>query len=359
MTPDTIETPELSLEDELRAAFEAANEPEAEETAPEPEATSDEPEAPSEDRTRDEKGRFVAKEPAEPTELAEAPEPAVEEKEEKPQVDPYALAPEKWGTDVKAQWNELPAAVREQIIKREKEVHQQFTRYDEERNFGKAARAVVAPYEGYIKSMGADPIKAFDYLLKTDYALRTAAPEQRRQLLIKAAADYGIDLNGSVLQDSSQPVQQPANDPRYETMQQQVQYLSQQLNDVTNRYREGEDRKVHQTIADFMASPDHPFVERVADVMALLLDSGQASTLEAAYEMAVYANHETRALHLQAERAAEDRKRQERADIARAKNASGSVTGAPGSNALPTPTNSAGSVEDDVREAIRAVSNRI
>ena len=77
--------------------------------------------------------------------------------------------------------------------------------------------------------------------------------------------------------------------------------------------------------------------------------------------MAVYADPETRALQLTAHAAEEQRKRQlEAAEKAKAaRQASVSVTGAPGSAVPPQKPESAGSLEDDIRAAIQSVNGRI
>jgi hypothetical protein len=358
-SPDTIEpVAETSIEDDIRAAIaehsaaddKPVDEPVAE---PEPEAVDETPT----ERPRGPDGKFAAKEAAEP-EAAPVPPPAPVD--EPIITDPFALAPQYAKKAVKENWDKLPAEVRQELHEREKEVHQQFTRFDEERNFGKQVKQVVAPYESFIKSLGADPVQAFDYLIRTDYNLRTAPPEQRKAMFLQAAKDYGIDFNGTIPGIDEPANAMPTHDPRYETLQERINRLESERNADILAAQERERQTLDQQIESFASDPAHAHFDRLRPMMAVLLQNGQAENLDKAYEMALFADPETRALHLAATREAEERKRtaaaQAKADAAR--NASVSVTGAPGL-AVPAPMESSGSIEDDIRSAIRLVSDRV
>jgi hypothetical protein len=355
VTPDDDDAPEVeeSLEDTLRSAFAAANEEPSGDTETQVEAPAEETEAPS-GRDRDEHGRFKPKAADEAPVEAGA---AVEAPVETPATpDPYGLAPQYAGPAIKAKWNALDPDIREEIVKRDREVHQQFTRYDEERNFGKTVKGLVAPYEGLIRSMGAEPVQAIDYLLKTDYALRTAAPDQKRAMFLKAAADYGINLG-----EPGEVQQQPQIHPAMETALQRIERLEREINNASNAARETEQAEIASSIEAFASDPAHVYFDRVRPLMATLMANGQAGSLKEAYDTAVWADPETRALHLSAQRADEDRKRTADAaeKAAKARRASPSVTGAPG-NAVPPLLNgsASNSVEDDVRAALMLHAGR-
>jgi hypothetical protein len=361
---DETDVVETSLEDDLRAAFAEANSTTVDnDTGAVVDdagagADASETEEAKATRERDEHGRFKPKEASAEAEPKPASDTASAEEPGQITPDPYGLAPQYAGPAIKAKWASLDPEVRAEIVKRDQEVHRTFTRFDEERNFGKQVKDVVAPYEGFIKSLGGTPVQAFDYLIKTDYALRTAQPEQRKALFLKAAADYGIDLSGA-----QQPQEhQPQIDPQIETLQQRIARLESEQNNAIAARREQDQQQIDAQIADFASKPENVYFERVKPVMATLLQSGQADSLDKAYDMAVYADPETRALHLAAQREAEDRKRTaERTQQAqRARQASPSVTGAPGSTMPAHLLNGAqnASVEDDLREAFRAHAGR-
>lgn len=345
------EAAELSLEEEIAAAMEAHREPqEAPAVVDEPEVT----EEPAKGSERGPDGKFVAKadKAEEGPEITEKELPASEDAPVIP--DRYGVPPNYAKAGIRESWKDLPANVRQELHEREKEFHQQLTKYDEDRNFGKQVKQVVGPYEGFIKSLGADPVQAVDYLIKTDYALRTAPPEQRKALFLNAAKDYGITFG-------EQEITAPANDPRMETLQQRLDRLENAERSAKEAEQLAEQRSIDAQIADFSSRPENVYFDRVSPTMAALLQSGQASSLEQAYEMAVYADPETRALQLAASAEQSQRKlQQEKADqAAKARIASASVTGAPGQAVPASSPQSAGSLEDDIRNAIAAASGRV
>jgi len=341
VTPDNAET---TIEEDLAAALAAhAPEPAAEEVV----------ETPAEDDKGPERapdGKFKAKEDApEPEAATDAPA------EEAPVIpDRYGVPPNYAKKAIREKWGELPSEVRQELHEREREFHQQLTKYDEDRNFGKKVKEVVAPFEGFIRSLGAEPLQAVDYLVKTDYALRTAPPEQRKALFLKAAADYGIQLDGVAMDVAP-------TDPRLETLQQRLDRLEREQSSAMQAKQFEEQRSLEQQIEDFRSKPENVYFDRVSPMMASLLSSGAAQTLEQAYDMAVHADPETRVLQLAAKTAAEEsqRSQQQKAAAQRAKAASVSVTGAPGTVVPASSPSSAGSLEDDIRQAIHAASGRI
>lgn len=310
---------------------------------------------------RDEKGRFVPKAEPDPVEppAGAAPDVKTVEADEPVEAipDKFALPPNYAKKAIREKWGELSPEVRQELHERESDFHKQLTRFDEERNFGRQIKQVVAPYEGFIKSLGAEPVQAFDYLIKTDYALRTAPPEQRKAMFLQAAKDYGVTLSD---EDFSQAQYQQA-DPRIETLAQRLERLEFEQRSAMEQQQLQEQRSLEQQITDFASRPDKPFFDRVSPLMAALLQSGQAEDLEEAYDKAVYADPETRALQLTAQQQTEQSQRQAQLKAAadKAKAASASVTGAPGQAIAASSPNSAGSLEDDIRAAYQTATGRI
>lgn len=352
VSPDEPRDEQTGVEDDIRAAMASLAEEAPEDPKPEGEPAAEEPEAKA-GAERDEHGRFKSKEAGEEPAAKPVAEPA---QEENVTPDPYGLAPQFAHPAIKDKWAEFTPEVREALHKREKEIHLAATKFDEDRNFGKQVKEIAKPYEALITSLGANVPTAIDYLLKTDFVLRTGTPEAKRNALLKAAQDYGIDLSGA-----QQPAQtQPQANPEIETLQQRIIRLETERNNDIQSRRDEEQRTIHSQIESFASRPENVHFARVAPTMAALMQSGQAESLEKAYEMAVYADPETRALHLAAERDTEERKRQgERAaQAAKARQASPSITGAPGSAVPPQMNGSSGSIEDDLRAAFQQVAGR-
>ena len=338
-------TAEKTIEEEIAEAIEQHAPADEGVTA---DAALGEAPAPDEGAVRGPDGKFAAKE-ASPEE-----QPAAEPAVDVVIPDKYALAPNYAKKAIREKWAELPGDVRQEMHERETEFHKQLTRFDEDRNFGKQIKQVVAPYEPFINSLGANPAQAVEYLIQTDYALRTSSPDQRRDLFLKAARDYGIDLSGA-----QQGEQQP-HDPQLETLQQRISRLEQEQQSATQATQFQVQQDLERHIEEFASNPAHVFFDRVAPVMSALLQNGQASDLDQAYDMAIHADPETRALQLAAKQQTEQSQRSQASTAAaqRAKAASVSVTGAPGLAEIASSPSSAGSLEDDIRAAIAAASGR-
>lgn len=367
-SPD-LENTETSLEDDLRAAFAAAEAAQPDDgEAPIAALEADDHvviEVPTDaSRERDESGRFKAKvEAAEPLPVPENDGGTASLEADRVIPDPYGLAPQYAGPAIKGKWAELPADVKEEIVKRDKEVHQTFTRFDEERNFGKQMREAIQPYEGLIKELGAEPKQAVSYLLNADATMRRGSPDQKADMLRRIAQDYQIDPFAAFgFPGGQQPAEmQVQRDPQVESLQQRIDRLERERNSDIESRREEDQRQINGQIESFASRPENVYFQRVAPVMAILLQNGQAGSLEEAYDKAVYADPETRALHLNAQRETEDRKRNADAAsrAALARKASPSVTGAPGSAVPTSVTNgSSGSVEDDLRAAFQQHAGR-
>ena len=95
--------------------------------------------------------------------------------------------------------------------------------------------------------------------------------------------------------------------------------------------------------------------------MGVLLESGKASDLEDAYNRAIYADPEIRSSLLAANQQATNGKRltELNAKTERAKSAAVSVTGSPGGSKPLNGSGSVGSIEDDLRAALREVGGRV
>jgi hypothetical protein len=354
---------ETSLEDDLRASMAEITARDADDGVVTDAPAIGEDAEPTAEQERDVTGKFAASEPTEDVEKSAPSEPKAEpESDDDAPItpDPYGLAPATWTAKAKEAWAAADPAIRAEVTKREKEAHVALTRFDGERQFGKQIQAVVAPYEEHIRALGGEPVQAVDYLIKTDYALRTAPPEQRKALFIKAAKDYGIDLSDAARDSNDWSPQSQYNDPRVDTALQRIHHLENEENARISRVKETEEQDVQRSIQDFASKPEHVYFDRVAPVMASLMESGQADSLEKAYDMAVYADPETRALHLSAANAETERKRNvdATAQAKAARNASPSVTGAPGMAVASSQSESSGSLEDDIRFAIRSASGR-
>lgn len=342
---------ELSLRGQIEKAIEETNakhpvEPPAEET----------PEQ-KEQRARDEQGRF-AKEEAKKRETLTLKKDAAQAAPVEPDATAAALpavkAPESWSAPLKAKFSELPPDVQVEITRRESEMHRKFTEQDQDRNFGKQVRELSQPYMATIIQEGATPALTYQEFLKTAYALRTATPAQKTQMLLNLAAQFNVPLN-LPQQGQFQP------HPQLQSLEQQIAELKQERQAELQQRASQEAFSLKTEIEAFAGEPGHEHFETVKPVMAALLESGTAETLQDAYDQAVWARPDIRSTltaHLSA--SAEEKRLADIKDKAlKARQAAGSVTGGPGAGGELNGAGNSRSLRDELRANLRAATGRV
>lgn len=287
------------------------------------------------DRARDEAGRFAAdkviKDKAAATAAAtdavikdkpDAQTPAVaatptaEAQPERP-----SLAPNAWSAAAKAAWANADPVLKSEIAKREADVHKEFTRQDGERNLGRQFKQVIDPYIALINADGGNPVKGFQNYLETARILRTGDPQTKAQLVRQMCQQFNIQL------------EQVQNAPTIDIRQQQAYTRAQQLEQENQRLQaQIQEAPLQSQIDAFAADPAHEHYEAVKPVMAAFLSSGQANTLQEAYDQAIWARPDIRSTLIARETTATQEKRvaEAKAKADAARRAGGSITGSPG-----------------------------
>lgn len=339
------EIKDLSLREEIANAMEEVktkDEPVKEVLPPETkigEVKNEEANETEEKRSRDETGKFAKKD----TKQKEVIKENIGEvrSEQKTEI----KAPNSWSANAKTKWAEIPAELQAEINKRETEIHQGFTRMDEDRQFGKVLKDVVQPYMPIIQAEGGTPATAIQALLNSAYVLRTGTPQAKTQLFQQLAQQYGVDL-AQISQG------QVKTDPQLQAIQSElVQLKNDRQQEIT--VREQQQREALQSQIDaFAADPAHNHFEVVRPHMVALLKGGLAKDLQDAYDQAVYARPDIRSTLLQSQSAELEANRiaDAKAKADKARKASVSVRGGPGATA---PTNSAVS-NRSLREELEA-----
>jgi hypothetical protein len=352
------EEQELSLRESLEQQFAQANQAQddAAAAAGADDGAAADGQAPG-GRQRDGNGRFVAKADSGEQEGAQGA-PAAVAATDPAVVDPAAQAaaapaqtdipaPISWNAEAKAKWAEVPPDVRKYIAEREENVHRQFTRHDEERNFGRAMSQTLQPYAQTLQEIGVPPDRAVAGLLNVDNVLRKGTPEQKLEMVHEIMRSYQIPAEAVF---NHQPLPQ---DPRLNALQQQLQAVQQQLQQGQHQQQSAaEEEAARLELATFKANAPH--LEAVREEMASLLTNGMAVSLSDAYEKAVLLNPETRKLVLAQQNAAAQQTRR----VNNARQAGSSIAGAPG-GVVPTPATTKRSLRDELRANFGDASSRI
>lgn len=276
------------------------------------------------DRARDEAGRFKKAEAtdAPPQEVKpEAETPAAPVSEKRP--------PSSWKKEAAAEFDKLPVHVQDEILRREGDFHKGIEGFKTHAELGRSMERALQPYMQTIQSLGVAPDVAVGHLLRADAMLRNGSQEQKATYLATLAKQYGIDMGQA---------SQVAPEQQYVfQLEQQLKQLQQQQQDFQRSQQEREMQSLNSELQAF--SQEHEHFEAVRDDMAALLQAGRAKDLQEAYDMAVYANPQTRAALLEQQRQEALKQAQSQALASRAKAAAVSVRGSsPASGSVAAPT---------------------
>jgi len=315
----------------------AIKEVEAKEAAPveTPEQSKEAPEPNSDGRTRDEKGRFVAKDSAsnEPSKTEPAKSdatPATPAKAEPAQEQPLE-APARWSDADKANFAKWPKDVQIAVLERHKAMEADYTRKTQEiaetRKAFEPVHQELGKWSQYLQQLGLRPEQAINQMLTVEYNLRNGSPEQKQQALAYLAELYHASLPAQNGADPNAP--QQAVDPRIPQLSRQVADLTHQLNNFQSQAAQNERARAE---ADFNAlaqakdqngQPKYPHFEKVRQSMIQLVATGQAPDWDAAYSKSVRLDDELYAQTVEAERqrVLQDQEKQRQEAIEKAKKA--------------------------------------
>jgi hypothetical protein len=248
-----------------------------------------------------------------------AQEPVTEEPQEEPSEE--VVAPATWTADAKEKFSGLDPAIQQEVLKREKDYAQGIQKYAESAKAAEAYDQVISPYKAMIAAEGSNPVQAIHSLFNTAYQLRSGTPEQKAELILTLAQQYGADMSRfQTSQDEDEYV-----DPDIKDLKDQISSLQQttqsQMQAAQNQQLVG----FQQQIQAFAADPKNEHFDTVRDSMSALLTSGAATSLEEAYEKSLYIVPEVREtiIQKQVREAEAARKKQESEAAEKAKKAAG------------------------------------
>lgn len=257
----------------------------------------------NDDPIRNEKGQFASKEVAE----EEAPVAQAEETEEAEPVEaveqeyqPKVARPTTWKKEYLPLWDKLdkgenltPDEARKMLeysTQRETEYKKGVSAYKAEADNARALTEAISPFVPELQKNGIHPAAWINNLGRAHMILSQAPYDQKVELFNKLAQDYGIDLNSA---RSGENTTQYYQDPQSVALRQQIDYLNQQVQQVSSWREQQEQSVLMNEIQRFSSDADkHPHFEAVREQMAQLLENGLANDLETAYAKAVRLNDE-------------------------------------------------------------------
>lgn len=258
------------------------------------------------------------------------------EGEKKPAV-PTHKPPQSWKPGAKAKWETIDPEVRQDIVRRERDVERTLSETARERKFAKDFQEAVRPFAPRFQAAGVNPIQAVRSLMHVDQVLSSAPMAQRATVMAKMIKDYGIDI--SVLDSALAGENVSETDPRSvveQMVEQRLRPFQEHLQTQQQLAQQRQQQMMEQSaqaVAEMEGNPKYPYFDMVRQDMADYIEvqekKGVPVTLEQAYNRAVAMNDDAQAALQEA--AKQSKAQQANASAQRALGASLSVGGNPAS----------------------------
>lgn len=360
------EANELSLRDQLDAAFDASegtDDPPA--PAPAPANAPSPAPAPTEQpedtgaQARDQHGRFAPKwaQPAAPAQQGTQQPPQGAQGAQAAQP-PEPKPPASWRPEAREKWGSVDPEIRREVTRREHEMQTVLQDSAAAKQFVNAFESVVRPYEMFIRADGANPLQAVQNLMQTAADLRVGTPSHKANIVASIIQNFGIDVEmldgvlaqmrqgGAIPQAGQQ--QQQFRDPRVDMLIAQQQQALQMQSQQAEQSQRAE-------LDAFAADPKHEFYRDVAGIMADLVEiwtrQNKPIDLEKIYAQACQMHDSIPTII--ATRAQQQKAAGNAQAVLRAKRAAASVKGES------TPAGATVPKDDSIRASIEAAMNTL
>jgi hypothetical protein len=209
-------------------------------------------------------------------------------------------APSSWTNEAREGWNTVPLPIRQEILKREKEVTDVLGQSASARQLMENLHNVVAPHMPRIQANRIHPLDTIKNLLEADNLLATADQPRRAGFLAKIIKDYGIDVEE--LDKALAGQLQGRGNPNQEIAQAVQQAIGPLLTPIQNWQREQaanalrEQEEASKIVQRMELDPKYEFFGEVRDYMADIMDiytkRGLAISPEEAYNKAIQTHPE-------------------------------------------------------------------
>ena len=290
----------------------------------------------------------VEAEAKEEVEVEAKPEPGDPLPEEKAEAAPEPLdAPTHWAVEHQEMFRGLDAKAQSFLMDRSHDMEAAHTKRSQEIA---PMRKLSEAWEPYMQQVGTTPDQFFNALAQTEHSLRSGTNEQKMNILLGLARDYGVDFrqngNGEPPSAEEDPLGihaqiQGAVGP----LQQQVQHLTGNIYQQNQAQQQGSEQAAQQQIDFFRnekgadGKPAHPYYDEVySDMLALAQAksaTGQPLDIAELYDAASWSNASVRAKMQAAEtyKASLASRKAEQQRAARSHTAAGSLAGGGGGGA--------------------------
>lgn len=270
---------------------------------------------------------------AEPVKAEPAKTEPVKVEPAKPWESRLAKPPTTWKPETREQWEQIPAAARIEIHRRESEAYKAIQTSKAAREFQQSFMNVAQPYAATMAQEGSNPLESFRDYLKTAHMLRTGLPQEKAMAVARAIQQFGVPIElldqalagvlkgGGNGQAGAGQFRDPRVDQLLGTLAQQRTAREQALN-----------QEIDQELGEFAVDPKNEYYHDVRDIMADVLEvaarRNEKLSLQQAYERSTMLHPEVSKLVRTKDLSAEQERLTKAAQAAKA--AAVQVTGAPG-----------------------------
>jgi len=232
-------------------------------------------------------------------------------------------APSQWRPAVREKWNALPREVQEEVLRRESDSMRLIGSVGPKIRLADEVSQHIAPFAQQLQDNGVTPTAFLGDVFSTVKSLSSGTPQEKAAVVANIVQSYGVDLRtlDAILTQRIQAGPEADNARRLAARATAVI----QQHESSNQYQTA--LEAQSTLASFAADPKHEFLDDVRDLMADLIETGRANSLDDAYASAVWAHPDTRKILLQRESQARVNGKNSRAAVAR--RASSAVHGSP------------------------------
>lgn len=263
-------------------------------------------------------------------------------------------APETWTKEALVEWAKIPERAQQEILKREADMMTGLETYKERASLGERYDTVVEPYRAALTAQNVDPVQLFQSFAGNHYLLTFGTPEQKHQIAANLVKTYNLDLNAinGLLGDRPQVA------PEIQALMNEINGLKTNLSQRDQQTQSQQLATIEAEVAAFAADPKNQYFNEVAGDIKSLIDGRAATSLQDAYDKAVWANPTTRAKEL-ARLQTESQTEAQRVAAERA----AAAKKAQSADVRTSPTNrsgtaSVGTIDDTLRETMADIEAR-
>jgi hypothetical protein len=196
-------------------------------------------------------------------------------------VPTYKPLPKSWKKDMEGQWAKLDPAVHDYVYAREADVMRGIQQYQSGHD---SWNNLVKPFEPVLQQYpDVNPVQLLQNLMNSHlYLLNPQVPAaEKQQAIQRMMAQYGVSL-------SDQPA--GTTDPRIDALTREVQSLRRSREvDATRQYQANIESQT-KIVEAFASDPKNKHFLEVANDIHRFIQSGAATDLASAYELAIWAN---------------------------------------------------------------------